>query len=308
MQRHSMRSKGTTAVEELRVIVGAGTDTGSVREQNEDAVFVSDDHSDAVEKNGIMVAVADGMGGYQRGEVASRIAIDTLRAEYYGSDVSPTEVPLRLKQAFRKANDLIFADGSAEGEQNMMGTTLVAAVIRGPDLTVANVGDSRAYLIRANRLTQISRDHSLVAEQVAAGAMTEQEARESQHRNIITRALGHRQLIDVDIFEIRLLEDDRLLLTTDGLHDYVDEDEMVSVALNRHPDDASRELVNLALQHDSNDNVTAVVVWAAAAGTATERAPEGIPDESRMSYVIPMLVLVGLVIFIAIVVVILYLG
>lgn len=139
-------------MEELRVIIGAGTDTGSVREQNEDAVFVSDAATDAVEKNGIMVAVADGMGGYQRGEVASRIAIETLRDEYYGSEVSETEVPLRLKQAFRKANDLIFAGGSAEGEQNMMGTTLVAAVIRGPDLTVANVGDSRAYLVRANRL------------------------------------------------------------------------------------------------------------------------------------------------------------
>jgi protein phosphatase len=295
-------------VEELRVIVGAGTDTGSVREQNEDAVYVSDASTDAVEKNGIMVAVADGMGGYQRGEVASRIAIDTLREEYYGSEVSDTDVPLRLKQAFRKANDLIFAGGSAEGEQNMMGTTLVAAVIRGPDLTVANVGDSRAYLIRANRLTQISRDHSLVAEQVAAGAMTEQEARESQHRNIITRALGHRQRIDVDIFEIRLLEEDRLLLTSDGLHDYVDEDQIVSITTSSYPEDAARELVNRALQNDSNDNVTAVVVWAAPAGTPAEPVVEVGPEESRLGYVIPMLVLVGLVVFIAIVVLILYLG
>jgi protein phosphatase len=295
-------------VEEIRVIIGAGTDTGSVREQNEDAVYVNEAPTDAVEKNGIMVAVADGMGGYQRGEVASRIAIDTLRDEFYGSEVSETDVPLRLKQAFRKANDLIFAGGSAEGEQNMLGTTLVAAVIRGPDLTVANVGDSRAYLIRANRLTQISRDHSLVAEQVAAGAMTEQEARESQHRNIITRALGHRQRIDVDIFEIRLLEEDRLLLTTDGLHDYVDEDQIVSVATGSYPEDAARELVNLALQNDSNDNVTAVVVWAAPAGTPSGPVAEIAPDESRLGYVIPMLVLVGLVVFIAIVVLILYLG
>lgn len=295
-------------MDELRVIVGAGTDTGTVREENEDAVFVSDAQSDFVAQNGMLVAIADGMGGYQRGEVASRLAIDTLRSEYFASEVGATDVPLRLKQAFRKANDLIFANGSAEGEQNMMGTTLVAAVIRGPDLTVANVGDSRAYLIRADRLTQITRDHSLVAEQVAAGALTEQEARESQHRNIITRALGHRQRVDVDIFEIRLLPDDRLLMTTDGLHDYVDEDEMVSVALSRHPEDAARDLVNLALEHDSNDNVTAVMVWAAPAGVATDRIPEGEVEEERASYLIPMLVLLGLVVFIAIVVLILYLG
>ncbi len=295
-------------MDELRVIVGAGTDTGSVREQNEDAVYVSDSKADGVDANGRLIAIADGMGGYQRGEVASRLALDTLQSEFYGSEIGPNDVPLRLKQAFRKANDLIFADGSAEGEQNMMGTTLVAAVVRGSDLTIANVGDSRAYLVRADRLTQITRDHSLVAEQVAAGAMTEQEARESQHRNIITRALGHRQRVDVDIFEIRLLPDDRLVMTTDGLHDYVDEDEMVSVPLTRHPEDAARELVHLALEHESNDNVTAVVVWAAPAGVSTERVAEGDLDEERASYLIPMLVLLALVVFIAIVVLILYLA
>ncbi len=295
-------------MDELRVVIGAGTDTGSVREQNEDAVFVSDAQADDVSDNGMVVAVADGMGGYQRGEVAARIAIDTLRSEYFSAEAPSNDIPLRLKQAFRKANELIFENGSAEGEQNMMGTTLVAAVIRGPDLTVANVGDSRAYLVRADRLTQVTRDHSLVAEQVAAGAMTEQEARESQHRNIITRALGHRQRVDVDIFEIRLLPEDRLLLTSDGLHDYVDEDEMVSVTLSRHPEDAARELVNLALEHGSNDNVTAVVVWAAPAGVPTDRASEQELEEERASYLIPMLVVLGLLVFVAIVVLILYLG
>ncbi|MGA7673315.1 MAG: Stp1/IreP family PP2C-type Ser/Thr phosphatase [Nitrolancea sp.] len=295
-------------MDELRVIIGAGTDTGSVREQNEDAVFVSDAQTDDVADNGMLVAVADGMGGYQRGEVAARIAIDTLRSEYFDTEVESNDIPLRLKQAFRKANELIFDNGSATGEQNMMGTTLVAAVIRGPDLTVANVGDSRAYLVRADRLTQVTRDHSLVAEQVAAGAMTEQEARESQHRNIVTRALGHRQRVDVDIFEIRLLPEDRLLLTSDGLHDYVDEDEMVSVSLSRHPEDASRELVNLALEHGSNDNVTAVVVWAAPAGVSTERTSEQEMEEERASYLIPMLVVLALLVFVAIVVLILYLG
>ncbi|MBX6342964.1 MAG: serine/threonine-protein phosphatase, partial [Thermomicrobiaceae bacterium] len=167
----------------MRVAVGAATETGTVREENEDAVFVADPTGELVDTNGLLLALADGMGGYQRGEVAAKIAIETLRDDYYSSEVGRTEVPARLKHAFRLANERIYENGSAGGEENMMGTTLVAAVIRGSDLTVANVGDSRAYLVRAKRATQITRDHSLVAEQVAAGAMTEQEARESQHRN-----------------------------------------------------------------------------------------------------------------------------
>jgi protein phosphatase len=247
------------------------------------------------------------MGGYQRGEVASRIAIDTVREQFYGDQIPAIEIPNSLKRAFRMANERIFEGGSAVGEQNMMGTTLVAAVIRGKRLTIANVGDSRAYLVRANRLQQVTTDHSLVAEQVAAGAMTEQEARESQHRNIITRALGHKQRVDVDVFEIDLLPDDRLLMTTDGLHDYVEPDEMTSVVLKERPEDAARELVRLALDHDSNDNVSAVVAWAVPAGVSTERVEEEVPARGQ-SYLVPALVLVGLVVFIAIVVLILYLG
>lgn len=295
-------------MEDLRVAVGAGTDTGTVREQNEDAIFITNGDEPMTKVNGMLLAVADGMGGYQRGEVASHMAIETLRDEFFGSEVDDAEVPNLLKRAFRLANEKIFANGSADGEQNMMGTTLVAAAVRGKRLTIANVGDSRAYLVRANRLTQVTRDHSLVAEQVAAGAMTEQEARESQHRNIITRALGHRQRVDVDIFEIDLLPDDRLLMTTDGLHDYVDEDEMISVSLNRHPEDAARELVNLALAHESNDNVSAVVAWMVPAGVEAGRVEEEPVAAGGTSYLIPALVLIGLIIFIAVVVLILYMG
>jgi len=295
-------------VDDMRLAIGAASDTGSVREQNEDTIYVADPETETAQENGVLVAVADGMGGYQRGEVASRIAIDTLQELFYGTSLSRTETPNRLKQAFRQANDRIFEDGSSGGESNMMGTTLVAAVIRGGDLTVANVGDSRAYLVRANRLTQISQDHSLVAEQVAAGTMTEQEARESQHRNIITRALGHRQRVDVDVFEIRLLPDDRLILSSDGLHDYLDEGEMVSVAQLAPPEKAAQELVARALQHESNDNVSAVVAWMAPAGVAL--APEAVEPvpAGRGAILVPVLVLLGLLVFVAIVALILFMG
>lgn len=300
-----MRSVEAHTLDEMKVVVGAASDTGSVREQNEDAILVeTESAADGSNEPSMLLAVADGMGGYQRGEVASQIAIETLEKDYRGAPLGPTEAPQRLKRAFLSANDLIFRDGSAEGEEHMMGTTLVAAVIQGHDLTIANVGDSRAYLVRANRATQVTRDHSLVAEQVAAGAMTEQEARESQHRNIITRALGHRQRVDVDVFEIRLLPEDRLLLTSDGLHDYVDETEMVQTTLNRPPEDAARELVSLALQHGSNDNVSAVVAWMAPAGVATERVPEAVA--ARGSMLVPLIVLIGVIVFIAVVVLLLY--
>lgn len=296
-------------MDELRVAIGAASETGTVRDQNEDAIFVADPESEMARVNGVLLAVADGMGGYQGGEVAARIAIDTLREEFYGSPIEqPSEIPQRLKRAFRRANERIFEGGSANGEENLMGTTLVAAVIRGNDLTVANVGDSRAYLVRANRANQITKDHSLVAEQVAAGTMTEQEARESQHRNIITRALGHRQRVDVDIFEMRLLPEDRLILSSDGLHDYIDESEMVSTVLKMHPEKAAPELVRLALAHGSNDNVSAVVAWMVPAGVPVGPEEEVAAEEGRGALLVPMLVLVGLIIFIAIVVVILYMG
>ncbi|MDI3339508.1 MAG: Stp1/IreP family PP2C-type Ser/Thr phosphatase [Sphaerobacter sp.] len=291
----------------MRVAVGAATDTGTFREQNEDAIIIADPSGDLAESHGVLLAVADGMGGYQRGEVAAQIAIDTLREDFYGAELGPTEVPQRLKQAFRHANQVIYENGSASGDENMMGTTLVAAVIRGNDLTIGNVGDSRAYLIRANRATQITRDHSLVAEQVAAGAMTQEEARESQHRNIITRALGHRPRVDVDIFEIRLLPDDRLVLTTDGVHDYLDEESLARIALSAPPEEAARELVQAALARDSNDNVSAVVAWMMPEGATLEPAPAE-PAAGRGAVLVPVLVLIGLLVFVAIVAVILFMG
>lgn len=295
-------------MDELTVRVGAATDTGPVREQNEDAVLISEPDPQMLESNGLLLAVADGMGGYQRGEVASRIAVETLREIYYESPLGENELPDRLKRAFRTANERIFEDGSAEGQQNMMGTTLVAAVVKDNDLTLANVGDSRGYLVRASRANQITQDHSLVAEQVAAGAMTAEEARESQHRNIITRALGHRNRIDVDIFEMRLLADDRLVLTSDGLHDYVTDDDLANIPVSKSADDAARELIALAIENQTNDNVSVLVASFTEAGVEAEAVPAGDEAGERSSMLVPVLVLVGLMIFIAIVIVILQMG
>jgi PPM family protein phosphatase len=284
-------------VEETRLIVGSATDAGNVRERNEDLVYVPE-QSVAEQSDVVILAVADGMGGYDRGEVASKIAIDTLLDRFAQAD---TDDPvLLLKQVYREANKVIFDDGSAKGEHNIMGTTLVAAIVRGDDLTVGNVGDSRAYLVRAGRINQVTADHSLVAEQVKMGVMTVDEARESTHKNIITRAIGHRERVDVDIFEIKLLPEDRLLLSSDGVHDYLDDNELVSVLTSMEPAEASTELISRALNAGSTDNVSAVCAWMAPLSVLLPPEPEEAPrDLSRM--LVPLLVAVGLLIFIAIV-------
>jgi protein phosphatase len=245
------------------------------------------------------------MGGYDRGDVASKMAIDTLAERFATLDTD--DMVLLLKQAYRRANELIYEDGSAQGDHNIMGTTLVVAVVRDTDLTMANVGDSRGYLARAGSLTQVTQDHSLIAEQVKMGVLTEEEARESNHKNIITRALGHRQRVDVDVFELTLLPEDRLLLSTDGLHDYVEEPEMLSIITAKPPEEASKELIARALANGSTDNVSAVVAWMAPI-SVLEAPSEPVATRTGAGvsarWLIPAIVLIGLLIIIAIVVVV----
>ncbi len=295
-------------MEDSRLVVSAATEPGTVRETNEDSVHMSTvpllttvstdvDSSNSTGELSV-IAVADGMGGYQRGEVASHMAIEALIERLGSADTN--DLVLMLKQAFRLANERIYAGGSVEGEHNMMGTTLVAGLINGTEIAIGNVGDSRAYLVRANSLTQISQDHSLVAEQVAMGAMTAQEARDSQHRNIITRALGHRQRVEADFYELTLLPDDRLLLSTDGLHDFVDEEEMRQIMLREEPEAAARTLVARALELGSTDNVSALCAWMAPISVLERPVVEAREPVGASTGRIAVLALIGLIIIIAI--------
>lgn len=285
-------------MEDFRLIIGEATDAGPIREQNEDAVYHEVVTTDS-DQGFLLIALADGMGGYQRGEIASDMAIQSLKQRFESPDTD--DLVLLLKQAFRQANERIFENGSADGEHNMMGTTLVAGVIRGTDLAIGNVGDSRAYLVRANSLNQITNDHSLVAEQVAMGAMTQEEARDSQHRNIITRALGHRQKVDVDIFEFTLLPDDRLLLSSDGLHDHIPDSEVVELMTTLPPDEAAKRLVTRAIEEGSTDNVSALCAWAAPISVLEAQEIAEPEVSARMSAMVAVLVIIGLAIFIGIV-------
>jgi protein phosphatase len=299
------------AEQRLDTHIDAHTDSGG-RPENEDAIVVADlgtvDPGDGTQVPAMLMAVADGMGGHQRGEVASRIAVETLR-DMFEEDPSGDVVPL-LKQAFRRANEQIHSDWTSQTPSQLMGTTLVAAVTRGKYATIASIGDSRAYLVRADRLQQITRDHSLVAEQVASGQINADEARDSPHRNIILHALGQKPKLDTrmpNIFEITLLPEDRLLLLTDGFFDVVPDDDLRRITLETPPDMIASRLCNVAKERGTTDNVSAIVttvmpkqdlVLATAQTAALGRNGQGPVTPTLMAIAaVILLAIIGLVLF-----------
>lgn len=222
------------------------TDVGNVREHNEDSFL---------EKSPLFV-VADGMGGHEAGEVASRIAVQTMEAH-----MPKSSSPEALAAAVLKANEDVLR-GAADGTGRPgMGTTLTAALIFDDEVTIAQVGDSRAYLLHDNILQRITRDHSLVADLIEQGRLTEEEARFHPQRSVITRALGSDPQMQPDIYSLRVEDGDRLLLCSDGLTSMVSDEaiEMIMLA-NEYPREACDALVDEALAAGGLDNVTVIVI------------------------------------------------
>jgi PPM family protein phosphatase len=227
------------------------TDTGKVRPNNEDALLVGEGEDET------LFVVADGIGGFEAGEVASSIAVDVLK------NLQPDEP---YKAAIEEANRRIVAAGRGDEKLSGMGTTIVAVRFGGtqrePVAEVAHVGDSRAYLMRGGELNPITEDHSLVAELVRSGDLTRDQAAEHPQKNLITRALGADEEVDVDTAILPIEAGDRLLLCSDGLSDMVSEGE-ISELLADPPDDperVARGLLSAALEAGGNDNITIVVV------------------------------------------------
>lgn len=302
---HNREHTLSTGAQDLQLSVGSVTDVGG-RDNNEDSVLVQPlpSSSDA-SGQGYLLAVADGMGGYEGGEVASKLAIDLVR-DLFARD-QPADVALALKQAYRRANEAIYEQGEGGEESQPMGTTLVTAVVRGKYVTIANVGDSRAYLMRANQITQVTQDHSLVAEQVQQGEIQEEDARKSRQRNILTQALGTRQTLDKrmpSIYELALLPEDRLLLCTDGFYDVLSNDDYLQVMSGNDPEAAAKSLTILANERRTSDNVSAIVVAVGASVTTLQR--QEISQElaeqrggAMSSMLVPALVLLVVIIAIA---------
>jgi PPM family protein phosphatase len=227
----------------------ARTDTGLVRSQNEDSIAISPSYGFAV--------LADGMGGYNAGEVASSIATKVVtQALEAGLDSLPLQQadPQLLQLAvdsFQRANTAILDAARAEPQYQGMGTTLVAALFRQDKVMIAHVGDSRAYRLRGNELVQLTRDHSLLQEQIDAGLITPEWARHSQHKNLVTRAVGVGADMDVEVHDHLAEADDIYLLCSDGLTDMVETDAMLAT-LSGHQ--ASLDMMCDRLVQQANDN------------------------------------------------------
>jgi PPM family protein phosphatase len=254
-RRKSIESLKANAV----VKVGVRTDLGRVRENNEDKFeFFEPEDELALAMRGSFYAVADGMGGHAAGQIASELALKTVISSFY-SDLSG-DLEEALVRAVQQANSLIYDTARTIVERNGMGTTLTAAIIRGEDLFVAKVGDSRAYLIRSGKIQQITEDHSWVAEQVRLGVLTEEEAHSSPFRNVITRSMGAQPGVEPDVWKESLKEGDVLVLCSDGLTGNVSADDILGIAGEKGPSQAARELVDLANDRGGSDNITVLVL------------------------------------------------
>ncbi|MGB3328799.1 MAG: protein phosphatase 2C domain-containing protein [Thermomicrobiales bacterium] len=290
----------------LELVVSSVTDAAG-RPTNEDAILVADlpQVADPADR-GYVLAVADGMGGLERGEVASKLAIELL-GDLFARE-RPADIALALKQAYRRANDAIYAESRKSGDAGQMGTTLVAAIIHGKYATIANVGDSRAYLMRANQLTQITMDHSLVSDQMKDGKIDAEQARKSPQRNLLTHALGAEPQLDrklPSIYEVSLLPEDRLLLCSDGFYDVMQNQDYLDVLAGADTGDPARQLSALAQQRGTSDNVSAIVVAAKPSLATVQRAQIGaeLAEQHRSRFgavLIPAIILVIVIVAIAV--------
>jgi protein phosphatase len=248
------------------------TDVGRRREQNEDAYLVDLD-------TGLFI-VADGMGGHAGGGTASAIAVrsiqesvKTARTASPQSFAAPTAVdvgnfPTLLRLAVEAASRAIFQAAQEDPDLAGMGTTVTAALVAGRTAFVAHVGDSRCYLIRGGRIFQLSEDHSLVNEQLKAGAITEEEARQSRFRNIITRSVGFEEEVQVDVVGLEVEAGDELVLCCDGLSNLVTDPEILQIASGSRLAEAPERLVALANERGGDDNITVIVVKVDGTGKA----------------------------------------
>ena len=257
---------------------GSRTDVGCVREQNEDSLVVQPP----------LFVVADGMGGHAAGEVASEICVKTI------SECAPDRVDAEeLGEAVEQANrDIINAALEGEGREGM-GTTCTAAMLEANRLVIAQVGDSRAYLLHGGKLTQLTRDHSLMANMIEAGQITPEEARLHPSRSVITRALGNDPTMTPDLYEINVEDGDRLLLCSDGLTAMVEDSQIESI-MNRvaDPQRCATHLVNEAIAVGGLDNVTVIVADAEGARTVKRRRTA---LRTRVTIVFVLLLLVAII-------------
>jgi protein phosphatase len=254
----------------VRIISDAQTDVGSVRDHNEDSLIAQElvRSNQGVSRPLGLYVVADGMGGHSAGEVASGIVINTL-AQKMASEIMATqagtsspEVPdpeAWLQDSIAAANLAVFEQSKQTG--NDMGTTVVAALLMGDTTYIGHVGDSRAYLLNAEGIRQLTIDHSLVERLIATNQITREEAQNHPQRNVIYRTIGDKSHVEVEVGKHRLAPGDRLLLCSDGLSGMVPDDEIWPIVMNSlSSPEACRQLIDAAKAAGGDDNITVIIV------------------------------------------------
>ena len=234
------------------------TDPGCVREQNQDAFMM-----EQLDRNTLLCVICDGMGGAKSGNVASSLAVDVFTQEVknsWNSDMNEERLDQMLSGAVKLANFTVFDQAQQFEEFAGMGTTLVAALIHGKQVTFVNVGDSRAYCIDRNGIHQVTTDHSLVQMMVARGELTQEQAKSYPGKNLITRAIGTESVVLCDIFHKKMDKGDSILLCTDGLSNLIDEQEILfEVAHGADKKQCCERLLDIAKKRGAPDNVTSVL-------------------------------------------------
>jgi serine/threonine protein phosphatase PrpC len=252
----------------VKMVVSAMTDVGRSRTTNEDAFSITDlasgktlpasgtDYAIDVQERGVLLAVSDGMGGAQAGEVASALVLDSLQ-QAMARDARGA-IHEQLESAVQRANRNVFEEAKSE-DKHGMGATLTALFVRGDEAYIAEVGDSRGYLLRKGRLRQITRDQSLVQMLVDQGVMSVEEARSSPSKNVILQAMGLRRDVRVAIARLRLRRGDRFVLCSDGVSNPVSDAELQQIVTHSDPRAACETMIALANERGGDDNQTAIV-------------------------------------------------
>ena len=241
-------------------MTAAASDVGRRRSGNEDSFSLWSADPTLAHAADTLLVVCDGMGGSNAGEVASQMAVETVLREFAtaGADDAATA----LARAVQTANKEIWEHSRTRTELNGMGTTCTVLALRGDEVLVAHVGDSRAYLVREFKARQITTDHSLVAQLVARHQLTPDEARHDPRRNVVTRSVGVSPDVDVDVVTVGepLRHGDTLVVCTDGLHGQVSDGEIADMAMGESIEEACRELIALANERGGPDNITVAMV------------------------------------------------
>lgn len=248
----------------MKILAWGLSDTGVKRDHNEDSILMNEELG--------LFAVADGMGGHAAGDRASRIAVDTLERETKEflkyEDESPSSafndsLAKSLGQAVQEASREIHREASKDKKLDGMGTTLTSILLRGGRFYLAHVGDSRCFLFRDGRIEQITSDHSWVEEQVRAGFMTRDEAEQSALKHVVTRSVGFEKDIEVDLMAMPVLTGDCYLLCSDGLSNYLSENQLKGFLTKSYYSELPKRLIDTANALGGDDNISVIVIYAA---------------------------------------------